>query len=346
MKNVKVKRGQKWSNENDKAREVTIADAIDGCVKYIQYPMVFSMHLNQFVEHFKFIPQNDLEWLAVNEPEWFHGDCNWIRRDKTNNTMYTDEPNNELNKQYTYYHWSQLQNMRHELGLDDKPNRSIYLGPIPLNYPCVLTPIIKEPKMIDLSIAKVGDEYQTEYNDVFKMVSCNGNSICWSGYSEGDGPFYYVTDYSGVFQDNDDTPNLFSKCESRLWPKDLPDADVGKDKVVFTQAMADAGVDLTIGMNYFDDDGQLCEFIGRNGPSIIGRYAELPCDDHYLCICDEDEIQPVDTRTDLEKISDEVKLVIGSHVCFASATASATANADILKGLLFSDKFTITLNKD
>jgi len=85
--------------------------------------------------------------------------------------------------------------------------------------------VISHDKLVmELSTAKVEDEYKTEYGDVFRLVSMNGNSICWSGYTEGDGPFYYVTDYKGVFQDSDDAPNLVSKHETRHWLKDLPDA--------------------------------------------------------------------------------------------------------------------------
>jgi hypothetical protein len=64
----------------------------------------------------------------------------------------------------------------------------------------------------------------------------------------------------------------------------------------FTQAMADAGESLKLGMRYLDEDGQLCEFIGANGPTIVGRYIELAVvEANYVCMCDVDDIKPIQT---------------------------------------------------
>jgi hypothetical protein len=120
MNNVKPKVGQVWDYRNNSDPAV-IRSNVDGHVQYNRGICVYTMPCSQFVERFEFIPQNDLEWLAVNEPEWFYGDCNWIRRDKTDNTMYTNEPGHELNKKYTYYHRKQHQTMRNELGIDERP---------------------------------------------------------------------------------------------------------------------------------------------------------------------------------------------------------------------------------
>jgi hypothetical protein len=226
MKNVKPMRGQVWgrriSDTDMTANEIKIsrlsqsrvhAAGLDGWI-----------NRNIFIEDWLFIPQNDLEWLAVNEPEWFHGDCNWVRRDENDRPMYTDRPNDILTKQYTYCTREQWQNMRFDLGLDERPFEEFAKGcgldaPLSLNCPCTLTPI-KETKMIDLSTAVVGDKYKDNLGVVCEYIGMNsgkvvGRPVKSDGISMHNTHYVSISDASGC-----------TKHEPRHWLSQLPDADL------------------------------------------------------------------------------------------------------------------------
>ncbi len=78
-------------------------------------------------KHMEFVPQNDLEWLAVNEPEWFHGDCRYVRRDDSR-AMYCDDLGIGIDNNYIYYTQEQHRNERYRLGLDTKPHYEFING--------------------------------------------------------------------------------------------------------------------------------------------------------------------------------------------------------------------------
>jgi hypothetical protein len=70
---------------------------------------------NVFIEDWLFIPQNDLEWLAVNVDEWCRSDGLFnVIRNHTVPVGYTFT----MKVGHTERQW---QNMRYELGLDEKP---------------------------------------------------------------------------------------------------------------------------------------------------------------------------------------------------------------------------------
>jgi hypothetical protein len=73
----------------------------------------------------KLIPQNDLEWLAVNEPEWCdRKQFNFIRKGELFGAVYHVDNNH----QFRWYSRNEWQNMRYYLGLDKKPHYRLVKG--------------------------------------------------------------------------------------------------------------------------------------------------------------------------------------------------------------------------
>jgi len=138
---------------------------------------------------FEFIPQNDLEWLAVNVDVWHSALYNQIFKDVSSYTYCADSVFVTVDK-YTRQQW---QNTRYELGLDDRPKitgkevadeiagmlRSGQLtaegGEFKYNK--------KETKMIDLSNAKVGDEFVSSQNNIYELalISKDKNDYALTG---------------------------------------------------------------------------------------------------------------------------------------------------------------------
>ena len=72
---------------------------------------------------FEFVPQNYLEWLAVNVEVWEFDDCDFIAREESRE-LYIEDSESEYCSQFQYYTRQQWQNMRYKLGLDEKPRVS------------------------------------------------------------------------------------------------------------------------------------------------------------------------------------------------------------------------------
>jgi len=112
------------------------------------------------------------------------------------------------------------------------------------------------------------------------------------------------------------------------------------DNPVFTQAMADAGQLPVIGAKYLDGDNQLCITIGHTSMSdIVGEMVELVSGHEYaaISISKANEIKPIDTRTDEEKLRDAITDAVNPYIGKMSGLQDE---------LLASNKFTITLNKE
>ena len=258
MKNVTPKVGQVWANLPLKFK-----------IRAISLPSILSTDgetttVDGLHGGYKFVPQSDLERLAVNEPEWFHSDCNWVRRDNNGGAMYTDMPAHPSNIRHTYYTRKQWQNMRYELGLDERPKhgisemikkRKIHLGiaphpPINMNCPCVVTRLMnpvtgyddalklaqeiyeghnkKETKMIDLNHCKIDDKFVTARGLVMTVFAFGHNSVVMR---DEEGQFNVFDIDSGCVITFKTGPqyDIVSKHDPRPWLKDLPDAGLFED---------------------------------------------------------------------------------------------------------------------
>lgn len=128
MNKVKPQVGQVWENTKQTELVDTIAfvdergnvywsedwneeDGVD-CGVYST-----PAQMNSFWE---FIPQNDLEWLAVNVEAWEFEGCNLIVPDEYREFCAIDVDSKYCSKFQCYTH-QQWQNMRYKLGLDEKP---------------------------------------------------------------------------------------------------------------------------------------------------------------------------------------------------------------------------------
>jgi len=242
MKNVTPKAGQAWEVLNIGKSKVT--KTTDEYVWFVGHHVNHCWHTHQFIGLCKFVPQNDLEWLAINEPEWFHNDCTHIRRNGES-VMYTDCPRRKVLAHHNWVDRQRWQNMRYELGLDDKPKHS-QGGPVGPNimfktldgaelikqedgtFICVKGHVTagdlitqKETKMIDLSSAKVGDKYKGEGGGIYTLDFVGDSYFVFK--NENNLPCF--VEVNGGFQDYRHS-KLLSKYNSRPWLKDLPDADV------------------------------------------------------------------------------------------------------------------------
>jgi len=121
--------------------------------------------------------------------------------------------------------------------------------------------------------------------------------------------------------------------------KPLSNGDAIEAKPVFTQEMHDRGELPPVGSDYLDGDNQLCTSIGYTSiDDVVGEMKELVSGIPYAAISVNklNEISPIDTRTDEEKLRDAMSSVVNGCVNIESA----------IEWLIQSNKFTITLNED
>jgi hypothetical protein len=180
---------------------------------------------SKFIEDYEFIPQNDLEWLAVNEPEWNNDYFLFIAKVKGDRAYYRQ-------LHVLSYARQQWQNMRYELGLDEPKNKTTWADcPFPtinINCPCTLTPLKKETKMIDLRTAKVGDEFVDKNSNIVELVIADHSVSRYVGKGVGacgGKVFYGIYTNEGCNVDQRSC-GLASKHEPRHWLKDLPNTDL------------------------------------------------------------------------------------------------------------------------
>jgi len=208
MKNVKPKAGQVWECISDSkifveyGEKVIVIESSKGAAEYQAGNKIIASSFEHFNGSFKFIPQNDLEWLAVNVEKW-NGDKhpevidNLLIRIGDKDWSFTSDG-------YTRDQW---QNKRIELGLDE--------------------PKQKKTKMIDLRAAEIGDKFNCNHNftnDVVMEVLFSSESLATVILgANGFGDMQVDFDGMGITSKRQ---GVISKHEPRHWLKDLPDADL------------------------------------------------------------------------------------------------------------------------
>ena len=218
MSKVKPAVGQIWTNGNN---EVTFGVCIDGLLGFRnpRFESQQRMPLDAFYKKHTFVPQNDLEWLAVNCDKWLSIFGQIFRTFIDEDSFgHCDDSVYLIVPRYTREQW---QNMRYQLGLDDKPKE------IKFTARCNRK---KETKMqIDLTGAKVGDKFNCNHQ-------FGGTVIMEIDYMSKDCKFVILkSDKSGTVivngdgtwhYGNDGSQCVVSKHDTRPWLKDLPDADL------------------------------------------------------------------------------------------------------------------------
>jgi len=187
-----------------------------------------SISTNFLKEHFTFVPQTDLEWLAVNY-KWSNEEIKSIHK------VADDDIREWDHKDFDYVTRQQWQDKRYELGLDEVQN---YSGCKVINNVEIGTVFgeQKEPKIIDLSMAKVEDKFDwsgdnmegVKLNGLAKLeyITPNGFYVFYCGSGEI-GILIVVDEYGiGVYTGKQQS---FTKHDPRHWMKDLPDADLFND---------------------------------------------------------------------------------------------------------------------
>lgn len=227
MNNVKPMVGQVWeNNDNDYIVKAIMLGICNKGVRVVCDEIRANFIVNGgFTDVFTFIPQNDLEWLAVKVDKWAVPSSNFIARAPSDCVDYS-APCLSLNypqKKYTRQQW---QNKRYELGLDEPKNKITWADcPFPtinINCPCALTPIKKETKMIDLSTTKVGDEFVDGNDNIIKIVCVNNYAPKkYVGTINGRSAGMYDKHGKNI---DPTCVNIVSRYEPRHWLKDLPDA--------------------------------------------------------------------------------------------------------------------------
>ena len=123
---IKVRVGQVW--KSDAGTEVEVESIIKSrgniFYKHPKFDYVLAAHVGNFRISYAFAPQNDLEWLAVNESEWDGNGAYPLIVTLGGTANYTDS-NNKYGPSFTRQQW---QNMRYYLGLDKKPHYKLING--------------------------------------------------------------------------------------------------------------------------------------------------------------------------------------------------------------------------
>ena len=231
MKNVtpKPKYGQFWASIKTSKKLSILLITPDGCVHFSDDSVITMRVIHK---EYKFIPQNDLEWLAVNVDSWYFS-SKYIGK-------ILDAPFMVTHPQDGAYTREQWQNARYELGLDDKPKQHIDLNELHNKINDQLFPDIKmknvdwsglkklkETKMIDLSKAKVGDEYLcgSEFNGsvVMSVAFIDKSKTCFVLRGDGVGDLFVHENGKTIVSR---LQGVIKKHDPRPWLKDLPDADL------------------------------------------------------------------------------------------------------------------------
>ena len=133
MSKVKPQVGQVWSDPYREGDEWVVTEFLshEGIVKcsHNKYSGIMpdaganAFFESDFVKFFEFVPQNDLEWLAVKVGAW--------RGEESADGLVSDYVHKSSEFSYFYsidsshgHARQQWQNMRYKLGLDEKPRVS------------------------------------------------------------------------------------------------------------------------------------------------------------------------------------------------------------------------------
>lgn len=175
MKNVKPMVGRTFKQNSSGG--IHKVRSLNPCSVYFD-GIMDPVGLYEVINGFTFIPQNDLEWLACQRDEWPSDSVAYVSKESCQALYYQRSAQGRYTRQ-------QLQSMRYELGLDEKPKapdlEAFAKGcgvapPTTMNCQCALTPTKKEAKMIDLSNAKVGDEFVDLNDNKIKIVYVNNHA--------------------------------------------------------------------------------------------------------------------------------------------------------------------------
>ena len=127
MKQPKPMEGQIWKRrtlDGEKSFEITYADDNFVRVKNPRRKRMIPIH--RFLNFHAFIPQNDLEWLAVNVDEWPEVDD--LLLIKSGGGAIFIEAESVIGVPAGHFEFYQHRNERYRLGLDTKPHYKLING--------------------------------------------------------------------------------------------------------------------------------------------------------------------------------------------------------------------------
>lgn len=114
---IKVRSGQVWASNNSK-NEFTLNVGANGLIHgKSKLGGIYNWDKSDFHRNFKFIPQNDLEWLAV-KVESLGSNIKFIARRGSEYLIFEAEPEHTPGVYTSQHH----QRVRYHLGLDKKPH--------------------------------------------------------------------------------------------------------------------------------------------------------------------------------------------------------------------------------
>lgn len=125
MKQVKPAVGQVWRRVRTDTNVTSVIKGADVVIQsVVEDAIVFRRHsalpCRRFLEEFYFIPQNDLEWLAVNLDKWYCA-ADYLRNGSGTPFICNADHSDAIKRE-------QWQNMRYQLGLDTKPHYKLNNG--------------------------------------------------------------------------------------------------------------------------------------------------------------------------------------------------------------------------
>jgi hypothetical protein len=117
---IKVRAGQVWAIDDSEFKLSHICGGKDNSCVSVGWGWI---NIEEFYDKFKFIPQNDLEKLAVNVDEWTSKSVEHNLYRGGDSIYWVD-----YRYQHDSYTRQQWQNMRYHLGLDKKPHCRLVKG--------------------------------------------------------------------------------------------------------------------------------------------------------------------------------------------------------------------------
>ena len=189
---IKPAAGQKWKNA-DSTYTITLSAQTDekGWWQTDECGKSNPIHVSVLRDCYEFVPQTDLEWLAVNVEKWYKGA--FLKKVTVPSGRYGWVLSNKPGT-YTKKQWQQK---RIELGLDKQ---------------------IKEKEMINLSDAKVGDKYELSTGDLVELALIGDkNAVTKNCHGR-----YRAVKFNGDYGSG---LSIVKKIDPNAWWKDLPPAE-------------------------------------------------------------------------------------------------------------------------
>ena len=204
MKDIKILVGQKWQHKDYNNCYMIIVSVGISNIEVAQHHSRDRTNSVYSISHFrhlyKFVPQTDLEWLAVNVEKWNEGTFLQKKAKLAGGYGWF------LNNRFGAYTKKQWQQKRIKLGVYKDNN-------------------VMEKPVINLRGAKVGDEFIDGRGLVQKAELINDIQIVTSAKYEDGNTYYTIFDKeNGEGEDRDDGNYLVSKVDPNAWWKDLPPA--------------------------------------------------------------------------------------------------------------------------